>query len=48
MTRSMHIALEDLQLDKLYLVHAGDLRLKLEQKVEAVPLSQLRTLAVPK
>lgn len=44
MTRSMHIALEDLQLDKLYLVHAGDLRLKLGQKVEAVPLSQLRTL----
>ena len=44
MTRSMHIALEDLQLDKLYLVHAGDLRLKLGPKVEAVPLAQLRNL----
>lgn len=47
MIRSMHIALEDLQLDKLYLVHAGDLRLKLAPKVEAVPLAQLRTLVGP-
>jgi predicted AAA+ superfamily ATPase len=47
MTRSMHIALEDLQLTKLYLVHAGNLRLKLGPKVEAVPLAQLRALVGP-
>jgi predicted AAA+ superfamily ATPase len=44
MTRSMHIALEDLSLDKLYLVHAGDLQVKLAPKVEAVPLGRLREL----
>lgn len=42
MTRSMHVALEDLSLDKLYLVYPGSLRVKLAPKVEALPLAQLR------
>jgi uncharacterized protein len=45
MTRSMHVALEDLKLDKLYLVHAGDLRVKLAPKVEAIPMARIRELA---
>jgi hypothetical protein len=44
MTRSMHTALEDLALDKLYLVHAGELQVKLAPKVEALPLVRLREL----
>ena len=44
MSRSMHIALEDLKLDKLYFVYPGNLRVKLAPKVEAVPFGQLRTL----
>jgi len=41
-TRSMHVALEDLALDKLYFVYPGELRVKLAAKVEAMPLVQLR------
>jgi uncharacterized protein len=45
MTRSMHVALEDLKLDKLYLVHAGDLHVKLAPKVEAIPMARIRERA---
>jgi hypothetical protein len=37
-TRSMHIAIEDLKLDALYVVHPGAHRFALGEGVEAVPL----------
>ena len=37
-TRSMHIAAEDLQLDALYVVYPGDKRFALASGIEAVPL----------
>ncbi len=43
-TRSMHIAMEDLKLDKLYFIYPGELHVKLAPKVEAVPLAKLREL----
>lgn len=42
MTKSMHVALEDLNLDKLYFVYPGSLRVKLAPKAEALPLAQIR------
>jgi len=41
-TRSMHIALEDLKLDKLYFIYPGELHVKLAPKVDAIPLAKLR------
>lgn len=38
LTRSMHIALQDLALDKLYVVYLGAHRFHLSERVEAVPL----------
>jgi uncharacterized protein len=38
MTRSMHVALGDLKLDKLWIVYPGTRRYMLHDKVEAVPL----------
>jgi uncharacterized protein len=38
LTRSMHIAIEDLKLDALYVVHPGEHRFALGHGVEAVPL----------
>jgi predicted AAA+ superfamily ATPase len=40
-TKSMHIALEDLQLDKLTVIHPGKDRYQLAEKIEAVPLSAM-------
>jgi uncharacterized protein len=40
-TRSMHIALSDLQLDKLYVVYPGQHRFALTETIEAVPLWSL-------
>jgi uncharacterized protein len=37
-TRSMRTAIDDLKLDALYVVHAGDLRFPLADGIEAVPL----------
>lgn len=37
-TRSMRTAIDDLKLDALYVVHAGDLRYDLAYGIEAVPL----------
>jgi uncharacterized protein len=37
-TRSMRTAIDDLKLDALYVVHAGDLRFPLANGIEAVPL----------
>ncbi len=41
MSKSMHIALADLRLDRLYVVYPGALRYRLAERVEAVPLSAL-------
>jgi hypothetical protein len=40
-TRSMHVALEDLGLERIYVVYPGVRRYALGPKVEAVPLSDL-------
>lgn len=37
-TKSMHIAIKDLKLDALYIVHPGEHRFYLQPRVEAVPL----------
>jgi predicted AAA+ superfamily ATPase len=40
-TKSMHIATEDLRLDRLFVVYPGDRRYSLTDKIEAVPLARL-------
>jgi hypothetical protein len=37
----MHIAIEDLRLDRLFVVYPGDRRYSLTDKIEAVPLARL-------
>ena len=44
MTRSMHVALEDLGLDALYVVYPGTERYRLHKKVEVLPLAELTKL----
>lgn len=44
-TRSMEIAMQDLRLEKLWVVHRGDLRFKLRPGIEALPVSQLHALS---
>jgi hypothetical protein len=41
LTRSMHVALADLRLDRLFVVHPGDRSYRLSPKVEAVSLPRL-------
>ena len=38
MTKSMSAALDDLALDRLFVVHAGDARYRLHERIEALPL----------
>lgn len=42
MTRSMHITLEDLQLDRLWVVYPGTRRYTLGPKVDCVPLNMVK------
>lgn len=42
-TRSMHIALEDLKLDHLFVVHPSKTQYLLAPKIEAIPISNLLT-----
>ncbi len=44
MTRSMHVALEDLGLHALYVVYPGTERYRLHKKVEVLPLTELTKL----
>ena len=44
-TKSMHIALHDLRLSHLYVVHPGELRFSLDEKITALPVKQLPLLA---
>lgn len=41
MTHSNHIVLDDLKLDRLYVVYPGSKRYRLAKKVEVVPLTAL-------
>ena len=41
MTRSMHIALENLKLDELMVGYPGEMRYTLAKGVEVVPLAEL-------
>lgn len=43
-TRSMHIALEDLELERLYVVYPGPARFPLSAAIEAVPVSEVAGL----
>jgi predicted AAA+ superfamily ATPase len=40
-TKSMHVALKDLQLDHLYVVHPGAHRFALDAAITAIPLPTL-------
>ena len=44
LTRSMAIAMEDLKLDRLFVVYPGRERYRLQEKIEAIPLSALGEL----
>ena len=44
MTKSMHIALQDLSLNRLFVVYPGKERYRLHEKVEALPLSECPNL----
>ena len=45
MTKGMHVALNDLRLDQLYVVYPGALRYELGPRVECIPLHQIGALA---
>ena len=40
-TKSMRIALADLRLSRLYVVHAGDHSFKMDEKIRAIPVSEI-------
>ena len=44
MTRSLHSALADLELEQAWIVHPGTKRYPVHDKVEALPISQISTL----
>jgi predicted AAA+ superfamily ATPase len=41
-TKSMRIALQDLSLTKLFVIYPGDETYQLDQKIEVIPLAQMR------
>jgi len=41
LTRSMHVALQDLELDHLWVVHPGEQRIRLAEQITALPLGAL-------
>jgi predicted AAA+ superfamily ATPase len=45
MTRSLHVALADLGLERAWIVHPGDKRYPVHDRVEALPLKDLGSLA---
>jgi predicted AAA+ superfamily ATPase len=40
-TRSMHVALEDLRLQRLYVVYPGTVRYRMHDRIEALPIMEL-------
>ncbi len=45
--KSMHIAMQDLNLKRLYVIHAGQHKFKLDKNVEAIPIEQVITALKP-
>jgi uncharacterized protein len=45
MTKSLHVALDDLKLDRAWIIYPGEHRYRLHQRVEAVPLAEFLTTA---
>ena len=45
MTKSLHIALQDLNLEHAWVIHPGDKRYSLHENAEAIPLAQIESLA---
>jgi predicted AAA+ superfamily ATPase len=43
--RSMHIAVEDLGLEHLWVVYPGDQKYKLDDKITVIPLAEIAQLA---
>jgi len=43
-TKSMHIAIKDLQLTRLYVLHPGELRYALDEKITALPAREIPSL----
>ncbi len=43
----MHIAMQDLNLKRLYVIHAGQHKFKLDKNVEAIPIEQIITALKP-
>ena len=46
MTRSMHAALEDLRLERLYVIYPGSERYSLHARVEALPFADMTDLEI--
>ena len=44
LTRSMHVALHDLELEHLWVVHPGDQRIRLAEQITALPLREVTEL----
>lgn len=44
-TKSMHVAMQDLQLEHLYVIHPGELRFALDEKITALPAREIPSLA---
>jgi hypothetical protein len=44
MTKSLHVALEDLHLERAWIIHPGTKRYLVHPKVEVLPLSLLNSL----
>ena len=44
-TRSMRVALQDLQLDHLWIVYPGDEEYVLDDRISVLPVAQIGTLA---
>lgn len=44
MTKSLHIALEDLKLERAWIVHSGEKRYAVHEKIAALPIKELGTL----
>ncbi len=45
MTKSLHTALQDLKLERAWIIHPGERRYPVHEKVEALPLSAVSSLA---
>lgn len=45
-TKSMHIALQDLQLEHLYVIHPGEIRFALDENITALPAKEIPSLAI--